>query len=432
MIATSGPLRSKVKSLLDRVARMGGRNALLYTVTTVLSRGAVLVLAPLYTRKLAPADYGDIALAQTLVSVVPTFVSLGLLAALSRFFFEGADAKEGIARAGHVARWIVALGLGAALFLQALVFVLPLPHTGLFQARNLSCIVWGATGSLLIAIPLVVLRSAQRAAFASAIQLVDFAVNLGSALILVAWLGRGFQGALEATGIAGCVSTLVGSLYVFRAMPGRLDRAEFRRALVFALPYVPHFAANQLLLVSDRWLLKAFGFDGALGIYSLASQLAAPVTMVVLAWNEAVSPRVGESFRAGGIAAMRSEERTVVRSYLYLSGGVSAALVLASPIAILFFGAAYAKALWFLPGLCVVMILETFYYPYSTYLFFMDRTKDIPKITVVAGIVNVCCNLALIPLLGVPGAIVSRALGGGVRSAASAYWARSGMKRATA
>jgi O-antigen/teichoic acid export membrane protein len=179
-----------------------------------------------------------------------------------------------------------------------------------------------------------------------------------------------------------------------------------------------------LLLISDRWLLKFYGFDQQLGVYSLASQLAAPVTMVILAWNEAVSPRVGEEFRQRGVQALRDGERIVVRSYILLAVAVSVALLLFSPLVLVVFGHTYAAALWFLPGLCLVMVVETFYYPYSNYLFFMNQTKVIPKITMFSAAVNIGCNLLLIPPFGVAGAIASRAIGGGFRSGASALTAR--------
>lgn len=424
MTALNSSKAGWLRARLAGFATMGGRNAVLYTVTSVLSRAAILLLAPLYTRRLSPAEYGDLALAQTLVSTIPTFVSLGMLSGLSRAFFEGSTPEEGIAKAGEVARWIVTIALGSAVLAQAALLISPLPTEGLFQRHELSCILWGATGALMLGVPLVVLRSAQRAGTASLLQLVDFAVGLASALLLVALLGRGARGALEAIGVAGVVSSVVCLVFVLRTMPGPLGRDALKRALLFSLPYVPHFAANQLLLISDRWLLKFFGLEQELGFYSLASQMAAPVTIVILAWNEAVSPRVGEEFRARGVSALRQGEGRVVRSYLFLSLGISAAVLLGSPLVLVVFGKAYGAALWFLPGLCFVMVIETFYYPYSNYLFFMNQTKAIPRITMVAAVTNVLCNVLLIPLLGVAGAIASRAIGGGVRSAVSAYAAR--------
>jgi O-antigen/teichoic acid export membrane protein len=262
-------------------------------------------------------------------------------------------------------------------------------------------------------------------------QLVDFVVGLTMAVVLVAALGRGIRGALEALAVAGVMNSIVCVIFVAKTMPGRLEPGVLREALRFSVPYVPHFVANQLLLITDRWVLKSFGFDEALGVYSLASQLAAPVTLLVLAWNEAVSPRLGEEFRAHGMKRLAELERSTVRGYVLLALAGSVVMIVAAPVLMLLLGKSYWAALWFLPGLCLVMIVESIYYPYSNVLFFANRTSTIPRITFVAGAVSVAANFALVPFFGVPGAIVSRLLGGGVRSVASALAARESLRAAS-
>ena len=420
-----GVQRPTLASLWSRLSATGGQNALLYTATSILAKGATILLAPLYTRELTTVEYGDLALAQTLVAVLPTFVSIGLLSALSRFFYEGANADEGRARAGGVARWIITLALSTAFVLQALLFVLPLPGKGIFQFHELSCVVWAATGALMLGVPMVVLRASQRAVPASLLQLTDFAISLGAAIVLVAGMGRGIRGALEAVALSGITSSMVCFVYVLRTMPGRLDTVVLKRALAFSMPYVPHFVANQLLLISDRWILKSYGFDEGLGLYSLASQLAAPISIVVLAWNEAVSPKMGEEFRKSGMPGLEASTPSVVKSYAGLAVAMSVVMLVFSPLV---FGKSYGHALWYLPGLCFVLVVECFYYPYSNVLFFANRTSLIPKITFGSGLINVVSNLILVPLLGVPGAIVSRVIGGGARSFASYRFARGTFK----
>lgn len=427
MEGPSGLRRPTLSAIWNRLSATGGRNAILYTVTSIIAKGATIFLAPLYTRRLATADYGDLGLAQTLIGVIPTFVSIGMLSALSRFFYEGANAEEGVARAGGVARWIVTLALGTAVALQALLLVVPLPGSGIFQFHELSCVVWAATGSLMLGVPLVVLRASQRGIPASTLQLVDFAIALSAAIFLVAHLDRGVRGALEAVAISGICSSVICLIFVLRSMPGGLEAAVLRRALAFSLPYVPHFVANQLLLISDRWVLKLFGYDEALGLYSLASQLAAPITIVVLAWNEAVSPKMGEEFRVSGMAGLEASTPGIVKSYVGLAGAMSVIMLVFSPLALVVLGKSYNDALWYLPGMCLVLIVECFYYPYSNVLFFANRTAAIPRITFVAGAINVLSNFVLVPHFGVPGALVSRVIGGGARSLASYWSARSSL-----
>lgn len=408
--------RALLSRLWARFSGVGGRNALLYAVTSVAAKGATLILAPIYTRQLSPSEYGDLALAQTLVGLLPTFVSLGLLAAVGRFFYEGATPAEGVQRAGGAARWLTLFALSSAVTLQFILVLLPLPTSGIFQFRELSCVVWGATGALMMGVPIVILRSSQRAAAASLLQIADLMITLSAAIILVAVMGRGVRGALEAVAISGIANLLICFVFVLRTMPGRLEVATLRRALVFSLPYVPHFLANQLLLVADRWILKTYGFETELGIYALASQMAAPVSLLILAWNEAISPKLGEEFRAGGLASLSTSRKSTVRGYLWVAVAGSATVLLVSPLVLLVFGASYRTAVWILPLLCVALTVESFYYPYSNFVFFANRSAVIPKITFISGFVNVMVNFALIPFLGVRGAIVSRLLAGGLRS----------------
>lgn len=403
---------------------MGGRNALIYTASSILSRAVVLVLAPLYTRTLEPSEYGDLAIAQTFVATAPTFVSLGMLSAVSRFYFDGTDKTAGLKRASSVARWIAVLALGTALLAQMLLAVLPLPTRGLLSAHDLTCIVWGATGSLLLSVPVTILRASQRAMLASALQFFDFLASLASALVLVLFLKRGFAGALESVGVAGALTSVVGLVWIWRTVPGDLDRSLLSKALFFSLPYVPHFAANQLLMLSDRWVLKAFGLEAELGLYSLASQLAAPAMLVVTSWNEAASPRLGEQFRQNGKVGLRDTEKHVVRSYALVATCTSLALLAGSPLVTVVFGPKYSQALWLLPAFCVLIVIESFYFPYANILFFMNKTKVVPRVTIFAGLVNVAANFALVPLLGISGALISRAIGGALRSLTSAIAAR--------
>lgn len=406
------------------------RNGVMYAISSVLARGGSVFLAPFYTRRLSLAEYGDLSLAQTMVGLIPTFVSAGLLAAVSRFYYEGRNAAEGLQRAGVVARWIAALGIGSTLVLQLLALALG-RGVGLASVHHLTCVAWAACGALLSGIPLVLLRAGQKAAQASALQLVDFTVGMSGALALVVWKDRGVSGALEALAIAGFVNVVVALAFVVRVIPGPLLQDDLRKALRFSVPYVPHFAANQFILISDRWFLKTFGFVDALGVYSLASQLASPVTVLVLAWNEAISPKLGEDLRAGGLAKISNEERQTVRSYLWVALGGSAAVCVSAPLFVMLFGKSFGGALTLLPLLCVVLVVETLYYPYSNFLFFANQTAAIPRITFAAGLAGALASLVLVAPFGLAGAIAGRALGGATRSALAYYFARRILKESS-
>jgi O-antigen/teichoic acid export membrane protein len=397
----------------------------LYMLASVLARTGALILIPLYTRKLTIEEYGDYALAQTLVAMLPSFLSLGLSAAVSRFYFDGNDPGVSLPRVGGVARWLLLLTVLTSALLQAgIAFLGPAGGTGITGAWELTCVVWAAAGSAIAVVPLLYLKAAQRATSAVVFQLGQFVLNVAAGMVCVGLLARGLRGAIEALALAGVLNGLAATLFILVTLPGSMTRSLLREALRFSLPFVPHYAANQLQYVSDRWTMKATGLQAALGSYSLAGQLTAPIVMVVGAWNEAFSPRMGEMYRLGALPNIRRNFRSVQRSYVLSAALPSAGLLLLLPAAAWMLPRDYAGALWLVPLLLVSSIVEALYLPNVNVLFYAGRTGQIPKITISAGVLNTALNLVLIPLYGVLGAVAARFVSMTFRTAVVWYASR--------
>ena len=68
------------------------RDASLYSVSAVLARGFSLITVPIYTKILAPADYGALDLLNYFAVLAPILVSAALDQAVGRFYSD-ADGK---------------------------------------------------------------------------------------------------------------------------------------------------------------------------------------------------------------------------------------------------------------------------------------------------------------------------------------------------
>lgn len=402
---------------IRRLLALARGPAAVYLWASVVSSGAGLVLIPIYTRRLSLAEYGDYVLALTLIAVLPTVLTLGMTSALARFFFDTPDREEGRRRVGGVARAMILLAVGLALPIEGLVLALGQPD-GLWGRWELSCILWAGVGGALAQIPSVYLRAAQRPYPAAALQLVQFFSVVGGGVVLVVLLGRGLRGAIEAYALAYVVNGLIAAVFVVLALPGRPSRTLFGEAMALALPFVPHFLANQAHVVSDRWTFKAYGFENSLGGYSLASQLVLPASVVVGAWNDAESPRIGEAYRDGGMPGLRSTYRGALKSYGLAAAIPVGGLLLLLPLLPYALGDSFVAFLKWVPVLGLGVIVETFYYPNANVLFFAGRVRSIPLVTIASATTNVVLNVVLIPLVGLPGAVVARLAAGSVRSVA--------------
>jgi O-antigen/teichoic acid export membrane protein len=416
-------------SLSQLRARIFSRRAGIATVylsATILARAGAVLLIPLYTRRLTLPEYGDYALAQTLVYLLATPIALGLHNAVSRFYFNLKDRRASKERAGSCARWLVVIALTIAGVLQVAVLCLRPPRThGLFARWELSCIVWASCGSSIGQVPSQYLKGAQRPFPAAAFQLTEFALTVGSGILLVFTLGRGLRGAIEAFALAGVTNGLIAIAFILIELEGPLSIPVLREAVRFSVPLIPHAVANQLQFVADRWVMKITGYETALGGYSLASQLTTPVSMAVEAWNQASSPQMGEVSREGGIRAMARWSAAYQRSYAIIAFIASAALCLALPIAAFLVGKSFSRALNIVPLLCAIIMLDSIYYANAVIAFYANHPATIPKVTIPAGVINVGLNALLIPAMGgVVGAIASRAVSVAFRTGAMWWFAR--------
>lgn len=402
------------------VWRMLRSPTLVYTGLAALSRGSSILLAPFLTRNLTSAEYGDLAFYQSVAGVLAMLLSLGLLAAVTRFFFEGSDRPAALAKAGGVARWLfLFVNVGAAVVLLAVL----LGPIGESTRHHLSTSVVAAVGMASIAVPLALSRAQQRPFIVLLLAISELGGLLTATLILVGPLGRGLDGALEAMAVAGGISSLTALLVVFLSVPGKLVGSHLREALRFSVPFIPHFIANQLLTIGDRWILKANGLEARLGPYALASQVAAPIGMVVAAHNETASAQLGEQSRERGKEWLHAQLPSLAKGYYRIAVPLCVLAAASAPLLPIVFSDRFAEASLLLPFIGLSLLVEVLYYPASNILFFANATRYIPVLSVAAGIVSLALNLLLIPRWGAWGALASRLVAMSVRSALGAWLA---------
>ena len=70
------------------------KDASLYSVSSLISRGLSLITVPLFTRVLSPADYGALDLLSTMMVIAPMLIGLALDQAISRFYLDAKDELE--------------------------------------------------------------------------------------------------------------------------------------------------------------------------------------------------------------------------------------------------------------------------------------------------------------------------------------------------
>lgn len=413
---TEGPGPSWGRRAVERGLGLLRSPALVYLGAAVLARVASVVLVPLYTRVLTQEEYGELAIVNSVILTLSSVLALGTQAAVSRMYFDGEAGAAAARRAGSVARWTLALGVLMSLALLPLIPFLTKSGSLWRSPLGLGCTLVGALGAVLVSVPSNFYRAAQLPMRAATVDLLTFLATLLPALLMVGGLKMGLRGAILGLGGGGALCALAGAITILRWPGATWDPSLLKGILWFSLPLTPHLLAAQILGVGDRWVLAAFGATASLGILSLASQITSPAGMVLSAWNEMESARLGEALRSGGRRGLRDALPYSVRTYLASSAVSSLGTLALLPLVTLVVGTKFWGAFWLVPALLACGLIDVFYYPANAALVYTDRTRELPPITLVSGLVGLGANALLIPLLGTWGVILARAITLSVRS----------------
>lgn len=393
-------------------------STLIYLGAAGLAKGAAIVLVPIYTRQLESAAYADYMLVLTAIGMLSPVLSLGLANAVVRAYFD-ATPEEGTQKSASLARWLVVVTGALALGSQLVALLLLGDGPGIGSRAVVSMVTWAAAGSGIGAVVPLYLKAARKPMWAAGIQLFQFISALSAGLVLVIVLDRGVRGAIEAACVASAAEGLVGLAFVFGYLRGAVQPGSLRAGLRFSLPLVPHVLANQLQGVADRWVFKALGLEPLLGRYAVATQLAAPVALVVGAHNDTAAASLGEVWRSSGRHGLAAALPRHFKAYALSAALPGLVLVTTIPLLHFVVGPRFASGLVWLPALAAIAVIEALYYPSSNAIYYAaPNPRAIAAVTLSSGLLSLGLNVLLVPTLGVLGAVTARAVALSVRAAA--------------
>jgi O-antigen/teichoic acid export membrane protein len=269
------------------VVRLAKHSAV-YGLGGLVSRILAVLLLPLYTRYLAPRDYGAVETLVALSAVLVTVLRLGLPSAFFRFYFnaDGEGARLRLVRTSFwftmaVATAALAAGLAGAGPLARALFGSD-DRTGLVAAAFV-----GLWAQLNYEQMTALFRVEQRSLSFVIASIGNVLVTVGASLLLVVGLHKG------ATGVV--VGNFAGTLVVYAVLLGyrrsqlglELDGGLLRAMNRFGLPLVPAALSLWVLNFSDRFFLVTLSGPREVGLYSIGVRLSSAILFLLIAFSTA-------------------------------------------------------------------------------------------------------------------------------------------------
>lgn len=382
------------------------RHSAIYGFGSLVSRFIAVLLLPIYTRYLSPADYGLIETLIALSAILTVLLAAGVKSAFFRFYFDGVD-EEGKRRVIRTSFWFTMV-MGTAGLLVGLVLASQISDL-LFGTSEHADLVRAAFVGLWAHVNYEQMTSLFRVEQRSVAYLIATLVNLvltvGATLLLVVVWDKGPIGVIVGT-FTGTLLVYAGLLAYRREQLGlELDRPLLREMNRFGMPLVPSALFLWALNFSDRFFLVKLAGPREVGLYSIGVRVASAIILLLAAFRTAwpaFAYSIEDDKEAARTYSFVLTYLVAVTSWMALALGVLAPWLVQLLTTEEFYGAervvaplAFAAAAF---GAYIVVVIG---------IGRARQTRSNWWITGVAAGLNVALNLALIPEYGMMGAAVA-------------------------
>ena len=386
-------------------------SAAVYSLGFTVQRAIGLLMLPLYTRALAPAEYGDLGVLLSVSVALGLLLSAGLEPWIVRNYVQLADEPERRRQEmDSVWRFLVFFPLLTSFVLAAIAWPLFGDSRPVGAVEVSLTVVAAAVNVAGTAYPLAVLRARHdRRGF---LLLTGITALLTPALtvLLVVVLDQGIRGWFLASLVSGIVVLAAAMALLPWQFRGRLRWPIVRTALIFSLPLIPHFLSHWALQLADRGIIAGMVSGPDLGRYTLAGILAGSVMMVLIALNQGFQPSYA---RAGATYDQHDALKHVVVVQATAVVTITlAGVLLGPPLLELLAPAAYHGAESLVPWLVLGFgFLGLYFIPMNGAALAVGRTRHAWVATAASAAVNIALLYLLVPHHGVKAAAIASAIG---------------------
>lgn len=263
-----------------------------YIFSSFFAKGLGILLLPVYTRYLSPADFGILSVLNSIGQFLPILISLQIDAAFARFFHEDKIDHLLLRRLFSTTYWFVVV-YGSVVVIVSLVSV-PV-WTGYMTPVPFSYLLLTVIPVLLIQVGqlgTVYLRQSLDSRRTTFLEVGGALLSMVITLPLLIMMDMGVLAKLVGSMAAAVFVFTYYSWYFVRSnlLKFEWDCQVLRRSLLYSLPFLPSVAAGWVAGMSDRLILAKYASVESVGIYSLAATLATLLYVIQDAVTQVTGP----------------------------------------------------------------------------------------------------------------------------------------------
>jgi len=359
----------------------------------------------LYTRLLAPEQYGSYALILASAGLLNTIIFQWIRVSVLRFLPRFKDNRNRLLSTTLVS-FIVASTIVGTIF-----FILSFLNINIQNIKgNSYTITFLVTLSMgWFELNLEMLRSQLSPKLYGLISLGKAILTLGTSIYLIE-LNLGVMGLMIGVLVGNILPSFLVLNKLWKGVGLRdFDKTILKELLIYGLPLTATFTLSYIIYSSSRFFLGYFGDARDVGIYSVTYDFAQQtLLLLMMIINLAAYPIIIRTLEKEGTEAAQKKIEENVVLLLFVSLPATVGLGVLSPnISNVLFGSEYRSiAQQILPWITLVGLMQGLKIYYIDLAFQLGKRTNLQIWPVlISAIINIMANWILIPIFGIFGAV---------------------------
>lgn len=371
--------------------------AIWFVFCNVMQKGIATITVPIFTRMLTTDEYGVYSIYLSWFNIFTIVTSLNL------YYGVFNNALNRIQDKNERDRYVSSMqGLTISLTIVLALVYLPFQSfwSDLLGLNKL--ILWLMLAELMVEPAIQFWAARQRFEYKYKIMvtvtLIKSALNpvLGFILVFAESDDKAFARILS---IVIVEVVFAGCIMVYQFVRGRIffDKANWKYALGFNIPLIPHYLSGTILNQGDRIMIENMEGESEVGIYSVAYSVGMLVQLFTNAINNSLTPWMYDKLNRKEYKNIRK----VVNCILLFLGGIIIMLCFFVPELIRIFAAEeYYEAIYVVPPVASSVYFIFLYNIFAIPQMYYERQKFMSVASIIAAVLNILLNLAFIPIFG--------------------------------
>lgn len=363
-----------------------------YTITNFLTKGAIFLTTPIFTRLMSRTDIGAFANLTSWFQVLASLTTFDMAVSLGIARFDYREELNRYTSSVLVyGTCITALFYGIVLlnmdffcslfsirpYALHIIFIYMLVYPSLQMYQSLNMFQYRYVASTIVSLFSVI-------------------ISVGAALFMTIRMEEKLYA--RTVGYFVPLTLLCLGIYVYLMIHGKgVSMKYFKYAVAISFPMIWHALALQLLAAGDRIIITRYLGEEKNALYSVAYTCSLVASVLWNSMNSAWSPWSTERMDAGETEQIRKASRPYILLY---SAAVLALLLVTPELLWIMGGEGYIQAKYVMPPVVVGCVCQFVYSLYINAEFYLKKQKRIAAGTLSAAALNVGLNIIFVPRFG--------------------------------